>query len=145
MTLGQTLRTARQGRGWTQPHVARGAGITPIFLGLVERGQGGVSAQVLGALARVLELDEAELVRQAVDEGRLGVRGKPRVQPAPAGPEPSEPDWLGYDYSVPVSLPRTALDDEIDEWTALAEIATDFRLRCQGKTRRLVVAQGVAA
>lgn len=61
-TLGQRVRSLRQGRGWTQNELARRAGVSPRFLLEVEKGDANISLLRLTEVSAALEVSLATLV-----------------------------------------------------------------------------------
>jgi transcriptional regulator with XRE-family HTH domain len=62
--FGQTVRTNRTDRGWSQQGLADRAGLHRNYVGAVELGRRNVSLRNMLALARALDMPLAELVRE---------------------------------------------------------------------------------
>jgi ribosome-binding protein aMBF1 (putative translation factor) len=60
-TLGQKIRTAREGRGWTQADLASRAKVAEIYLSSLEEEQREPSLPIAAGLARELEIPLEEL------------------------------------------------------------------------------------
>jgi transcriptional regulator with XRE-family HTH domain len=78
--LGEQLREARQGRGWTLETLSTRSGLSTGFLSQVERGQSTLSIVSLSAICRALEIP---IDRLFTSSAPLGV-GAPRVTKAAA-------------------------------------------------------------
>ncbi|PTX90832.1 helix-turn-helix transcriptional regulator [Opitutus sp. ER46] len=63
--FGQTLRTERKARGFTQQQLASGASLSLTYVGEIERGQRMVSLDTLRRLAGALDLTAADLLVRA--------------------------------------------------------------------------------
>jgi transcriptional regulator with XRE-family HTH domain len=61
--MATNVRRARHARNLTQEELADRAGLSPRYLGLIERAAVSASVTVLGRLARALRLDPCELIR----------------------------------------------------------------------------------
>lgn len=71
MFTGRQIQDARQRLGLTQEELAKAIDVSPPYVSLLESGKRRPSTKVTSALARVLQLDEAE-VRTAMHDVRLG-------------------------------------------------------------------------
>jgi DNA-binding XRE family transcriptional regulator len=60
-TLGQTIRTAREARGWTQAELASRAHVAQAYLSYLEQDQREPSLSIAARIARELELPLEEL------------------------------------------------------------------------------------
>lgn len=58
----KAVRVYREHRGMTQKQLARSAGINPLYLSQIERGQRTGSARTLSALATALSVDVDDLI-----------------------------------------------------------------------------------
>lgn len=58
--LGKRLRELRQFRGMSQETLALNAGITPAYLGMVERGEKNPTVRIIEQLCRVLDVSLAD-------------------------------------------------------------------------------------
>ena len=58
----KAVRVYREHRGMTQKQLARSAGINPLYLSQIERGQRTGSARTLSALAAALSVDVDDLI-----------------------------------------------------------------------------------
>ena len=67
LLLGRAIRRLRNERGASQEALAKGAGITPNMLSLIERGHGNPSWVTLRGLATALGISVAELAKAAED------------------------------------------------------------------------------
>lgn len=63
--LGENVRRERLRQGRTQEEVAEAAGLTRSYLSDLERGTRNPSVQALGMIARALEVEAADLLREA--------------------------------------------------------------------------------
>ena len=54
--IGACLRAHREERGWTREHAAKRAGIHPVHLGKIERGEANVTISTLAAVAHAFGL-----------------------------------------------------------------------------------------
>jgi transcriptional regulator with XRE-family HTH domain len=61
--LATQLRQARQARDWTQEELADRAGLSPRYIGQIERGMASPSVTVLGRLAVALDMEPGALLR----------------------------------------------------------------------------------
>ncbi|HEX3583684.1 MAG TPA: helix-turn-helix transcriptional regulator [Thermoanaerobaculia bacterium] len=64
--FGLILKRHRVQRGWTLQQLGRASGLTPTFLGVMERGGNSPSLQTLLRLAEVFQIDATEIVREIV-------------------------------------------------------------------------------
>lgn len=64
--FGLILKRHRMQRGWTLQQLGRASGLTPTFLGVMERGGNSPSLQTLLRLAEVFGIDAADLMREIV-------------------------------------------------------------------------------
>ncbi|MBI2060605.1 MAG: helix-turn-helix transcriptional regulator [Nitrospirae bacterium] len=60
--IGNAIRKYRKRAGLTQERLAAAAGLTPNYLGLLERGGRGPSIEVLSRLASILRCKVRELI-----------------------------------------------------------------------------------
>jgi transcriptional regulator with XRE-family HTH domain len=63
--MAVNVRRARYVRGITQEELAFRAGLSPRYLGSIERARVSASVTVLGRLAKALRIDPCELIRVA--------------------------------------------------------------------------------
>ena len=68
--IAAVIRRLRRQRGWSIREVADAAGISPSFLGAVERGESDISVGRLAALARVFGHDVASLLGYSARQSR---------------------------------------------------------------------------
>jgi transcriptional regulator with XRE-family HTH domain len=61
--FGRVLRSLRSERGFSQEALGNASGIGRTFVGQLERGDRGASLKTIFGLARVREVDPAEIVR----------------------------------------------------------------------------------
>jgi transcriptional regulator with XRE-family HTH domain len=61
--MATNLRRARHAKSWTQEELADRAGLSPRYLGSIERAAVSASVTVLGRLAQALRMDPCELIR----------------------------------------------------------------------------------
>lgn len=79
--IAAVVRRLRRQRGWSIREVADAAGISPSFLGAVERGESDISVGRLAALARVFGHDVASLLGYSARQSRPHlIRPEERVQ-----------------------------------------------------------------
>lgn len=109
MALGDCIRAAREGLGWTQSHLAAQIGVTPSFITRIEKQQALPSFDRLQALAHVLGLDSETLLTRLEEaqqhhaQQRLRARGA-AARPAAGGtPAPAE-GAAGPDVPLPAPL-----------------------------------------
>jgi len=57
LRVGEAVRRARQGHGWTQAQLAEAAGFSPNYIARLERGELGPSLFVASALCDTLRID----------------------------------------------------------------------------------------
>ncbi len=60
--LGARLRARRQARGWSQAKLAESVGVTPNYVGILERGEKLPTLDTLVALSRALDVSPADLL-----------------------------------------------------------------------------------
>jgi transcriptional regulator with XRE-family HTH domain len=77
MTLGETIRKAREQSDWTQARLAEAVGVTPSYITKLEKGEALPSYDRLLALARVLLLPSEQLL--ALMEHARGERAERRI------------------------------------------------------------------
>lgn len=75
--LASNVRRLRIDRALTQEALAERVGCASTYLQSVERGEGNVTARMLGALARALGVEVARLLDPVVGVGRLRLAGRP--------------------------------------------------------------------
>ena len=63
--FGDALRTERTGRKMSQERLALSSGISPTYVGEVERGEKMASLEIILRLAKAMHLTGAELLRKA--------------------------------------------------------------------------------
>jgi len=71
--VGEAVRHARQGNGWTQKELAEQAGLSPNYVARLERGELGPSLFVANQLCEALGTDLDSLLRRPVPQ-RSGAR-----------------------------------------------------------------------
>jgi len=69
--LGSRIRDLRKKRGWTQEQLAAVAGRHWTYIGGIERGERNITVEVVGDIARALDVNVEELFR-----GIKATRGK---------------------------------------------------------------------
>jgi len=73
-TVGESIRAARQERGWTQVELAQASGLSPNYVARLERGELGPSLFVAHQICEALEMDLDALLNPASRERRTGRR-----------------------------------------------------------------------
>jgi transcriptional regulator with XRE-family HTH domain len=69
-TVAINVRRLRHGKGWTQEDLADRVGLSPRYVGQIERAQASMSITVLGRLADAFRIEAAELVRRGREKLR---------------------------------------------------------------------------
>jgi transcriptional regulator with XRE-family HTH domain len=62
-TLGKNMRELRLKKGWSQEELAAQAGLSPNFIGYVERGERGVRIGNIEQIARALAIHPKDLFK----------------------------------------------------------------------------------
>src|SRR5260370_33307389 len=80
MSLGETIRKAREGHQLTQSALAQRVGVTPGFITKLEKDEALPGSELLLALAGVLDLTSEELLKlaESARRERSGRRIRPR-------------------------------------------------------------------
>jgi transcriptional regulator with XRE-family HTH domain len=102
--FGAILRRLREQRGWTKQKLAKRAGLTPSYIGIVEEGGNAPTIATFLELLEVLGADAADVTRQLAL-----ARNAPPVKAAPLAPE-----LPGVDADAPATasaLARGAAED----------------------------------
>lgn len=73
--VGRRLRALRKRAGLTQAQLAERAGITPDYLGRIERGQGAVTLETLDRIASALGVP----LRQLLDIGEIATASREEI------------------------------------------------------------------
>lgn len=68
------MRRLRHDKDMTQEEVAERAGLSPRYIGSIERGKVSASVSVLGKVADAFGVDPCELIRAARDKSAVGGR-----------------------------------------------------------------------
>ena len=76
--IGKNIRYCRKRMGLTMNELAKGVGMAPAFLGLVERGQRGTSIDNLVKLADYLNITLEEMIKIDLSTGKLFIKNKPQ-------------------------------------------------------------------
>ena len=66
--IGKRIRTARESKGLTQKEVAKKVGVTDAYISRLERNDARPSDDLCKELAKVLDLNERELRKRALEE-----------------------------------------------------------------------------
>src|SRR5215472_19314911 len=73
-TVGESIRAARQERGWTQVELAQASGLSPNYVARLERGELGPSLFVARQICDALEIDVEALFSPSSRERKTGRR-----------------------------------------------------------------------
>lgn len=73
--VGKRVRAVRKQARWTQAYLAEKAGITPDYLGRIERGQGAVTLETLNQIAAALRVP----LRQLLDSDSIASASREEV------------------------------------------------------------------
>jgi transcriptional regulator with XRE-family HTH domain len=68
--VGESVRRARQARGWTQVQLAEAAGLSPNYVARLERGELGPSFFVANQLCETLDINVNELLHPVAPPAR---------------------------------------------------------------------------
>jgi XRE family transcriptional regulator, regulator of sulfur utilization len=66
--FGAIVRRLRDARGWTLADFGRKANMNPTYLGFLERGENVPTLTVILRLAKVLDVEAAEMIREVEEQ-----------------------------------------------------------------------------
>ena len=76
--IGKNIRYCRKRMGLTMNELAKGVGMAPAFLGLVERGQRGTSIDNLVKLSDYLNITLEEMIKFDLSTDKLFIKSNPQ-------------------------------------------------------------------
>jgi len=79
MTLGEQLKSCRQGKGWTQPEAAEAIGIEQSYLSKLENGKSLPSADLFDSLLQGYQVDVAALIEPLSPKQQHALKSIPAV------------------------------------------------------------------
>lgn len=72
-SCGKRIKDLRTERGLSQERVALNAGITPAYLGLVERGQRNATVNIVERICAAMNVSLAEFFSESADESQTDI------------------------------------------------------------------------